>query len=602
MIAISYFWRTFKDVELPEETLAAKLAEGCSCCDSKQSPRIGRGVVSGPHEDTQTQSSEVTTHFSRPTISSVKSISMGRRATRQFRLGLLAVILVLSAATSLLTIRVLPRAWADVPFSLNAVPSTTQEGNTVSLVLSVTGAMSGTLFSFRFSVTDPVAGLAQTIKNYTTLPGQDTFQLVVAYPSPSLQGSNTLLGQYQARVDEILPTAAPGVATTSFFLSVTDSASYMRTQTIAIQAAGYNASEPASVTIQTQTTSTQVFSAPVTASSTGLVTSSWKIPRNATLDNYIVTVTGTSTTKKPADLQQVSVIRATMTVTTINSLKSSYQRTEVLRFYFQPTYPDGTIPSTGVALLTLTRPDASTVTLTATYDFIFQTFDASYQTGLNDLAGAWTISLASHGYSDAYGNIGPGVVVTNSPQLTPLPLAVNVVVTNTTVSVGQNLRLTVNVTYPDGSVLQSGNVKAYLLYSGTPAVNDSIPMVFDSNLKLWLGTYTVHSSDTGGLWSLIVKVSDSAPSPPNSGSGTRAITVLNSTGGTATFPLFYFGIITALLAFLLAAVFFLFRRRKVAHARLKIDLDAVRSEAGRIESSDFFQSVKDQVHKEKENK
>jgi hypothetical protein len=58
----------------------------------------------------------------------------------------------------------------------------------------------------------------------------------------------------------------------------------------------------------------------------------------------------------------------------------------------------------------------------------------------------------------------------------------------------------------------------------------------------------------------------------------------------------------ALLASLLVAVFLAYRRRKVTHARLKIDLDAVRSEAGRIESTDFFKSVKDQVKKEKDDR
>jgi LPXTG-motif cell wall-anchored protein len=142
-------------------------------------------------------------------------------------------------------------------------------------------------------------------------------------------------------------------------------------------------------------------------------------------------------------------------------------------------------------------------------------------------------------------------------------------------------------------------VKAYLLFSGTPAINDTVPVVFDTSLKLWIGTYTVKPADTGGLWSLVVKAADS-PTPPNTGSATRAITVQNTTGGNASFPLYFFGIIAALLALLLVAVFLLFRRRKVTHARLKIDLDAVRSEAGRIESTDFFQSVKDQVKKEKE--
>jgi hypothetical protein len=165
--------------------------------------------------------------------------------------------------------------------------------------------------------------------------------------------------------------------------------------------------------------------------------------------------------------------------------------------------------------------------------------------------------------------------------------------------VGQQLKFNATVTYPDGTVFQ-GAVKADLVYSGTPAINDTVPVVFDSSLKVWFGTYTIRPSDTGGLWSLVVKASDS-PTLPNTGSASRVITVQNNTGN-ASFPLYYFGTIAALLAALLVALFFVFKRRKVTHARLKIDLDAVRSEAGRIESTDFFKSVKDQVKKERDDK
>ena len=424
--------------------------------------------------------------------------------------------------------------------------------------------------------------------------------MVVAYPSPSLQGSNTLVGQYNAKVDELWPTAAPGVAGTSFFLTITDSSSYQRTQTVNVQASGYKVSESVTVTIRTQTTSTLVFSQAVQASGGGVVATSWRIPVNATIDNYIVTLTGTTTVKNPLDSDRISVGRAVMTVSSITSLKSVYERTETMSFSFQPTYPNGSIPSTGVALLTLARPGGGSVTLTATYDSTSQTFQASYQTSLDNQTGTWTASLGGHAYSDAYGNNGPGTIVTNNSQLTTIPLNVTVT-TNSTIAVGQQLQFSANVTYPDGTVFQPGTVKAYLLYSGTPAVNDTVPVVFDTSLKLWIGTYTVRSSDTGGLWSLVVKASDS-PTPPNTGSATRAITIQNNTGGNASFPLFYFGIIAALLALLLVAIFLAFRRRKTTHARLKIDLDAVRSEAGRIESTDFFQSVKDQVKKEKDGK
>jgi hypothetical protein len=511
------------------------------------------------------------------------------------------LLLTLVVFIPLLSIDSFPRVHADQPFTLNAVPAAAQEGSTVSLVLSAIGAVPNLQYRFRFSVTDPAGTTVQSLmENYTTAPNQDTFTMVVVYPSPSLQGSNTLVGQYNAKVDELWPTAAPGVAGSSFTLSITDSFSYQRTQTVNIQAAGYNASEPVNITIRTQTTSTLVFSALVAATSTGIVATSWKIPRNAIIDTYVVTLTGTSTVKNPADSERVSVGRAIMVISSIASFKPIYQRTDLISISFQPTYPDGTLPSTGVGLLTLASPSGGSVTLTATYDNTSQTFETSYQTSLDNQTGAWTASLGGHAYSDAYGNNGPGTIVTNTSQLTIIPLTVTVT-TNSTIAVGQQLKFDANVTYPDGTVFQLGTVKAYLLYSGTPAVNDTVPVVFDTSLRVWVGTYTIRPSDTGGLWSLIVKASDS-PTPPNTGSATRAITVQNTTGGNASFPLFYFGIIAALLAMLLVAFFLAFRRRKTTHARLKIDLDAVRSEAGRIESTDFFRSVKDQVRKEKDDK
>jgi hypothetical protein len=511
------------------------------------------------------------------------------------------IFLTLVIFVPLFGINIIPKAHADPPFSLNPVPAATSEGNTVSLVLSATGAVPNLQYRFRFSVIDPAGRTTQSLmENYTTAPNQDTFTLIVVYPGPSLPGSTTLVGQYNAKVDELWPTAAPGVAGTSFIISITDSASYQRTQTILIQASGYNASETVTATIKTQTTSTMVFSAIMAATSAGVVATSWKIPVNATIDSYVVALSGTSTLKNPSDSERVSVSRAIMIISSITSLKSVYQRTETMSFSFQPTYPDGSIPSTGVGLLTLTRPSGGSVILTATYDSMSQSFAASYQTFLDNQTGTWTASVGGHAYSDAYGNNGPGIIVSNNPQLTIIPLTVRVT-TNSTIALGQQLKFNANITYPDGTTLQPGTVKAYLLYSGTPTVNDTIPVVFDTSLKLWIGTYTIRPSDTGGLWSLVVTASDS-PSPPNTGSASRAITVQNSTGGNASFPLFYFGIIAALLALLLVVVFLAFRKRKTTHARLKIDLDAVRSEAGRIENTDFFRSVKEQVNKEKDEK
>jgi hypothetical protein len=409
------------------------------------------------------------------------------------------------------------------------------------------------------------------------------------------------LGQYVASVDLVSPIASPGIASNSFFINIVDFSERQRTQTVSVQASGYNASESVTITMRTQTTSTLVFSQTMPASSAGIVTASWKIPRNATIDTYTVIVSGTSTIKNPADTQHFFVSVATMSVAGITLIgitlqHPSYLRTESMQFSFQPIYPDMSLPSTGVGLLTLARPSGGKITLTAIYNSNAQTFNANYTSSTINETGVWTVTLGARAYSDAYGNTGPGAALSNTPQLTPAVLAI-MVTTNTNIAVGQQLKFNATVAYPDDTTLQSGTVRAFLLYLGAPSINDSVPMVFDTTLGLWVGSYTVRATDTGGLWSLTVKASDS-PIPPNTGTATRAITIQNTP--PASFPLYYFGIIAAIIAGLLIAFFLVFKRRRVTHARLKIDLEAVHSEAGRIESSEFFRSVKDQVRKEKD--
>ena len=490
-------------------------------------------------------------------------------------------------------------------YSLSAVPASTQEGNSVSLILTVSGITSttNTLYSFRFLVRDPSGTTYQSIpQNYTTYAGQTQFTILVTFPGGAFSGSDSLVGKYTATVDQLMPLAATNVATSTFYVGLTDASEYQRTQTVNVQASGYNASEPVTVSIRTYTTFIIVFSQSLQASTGGTVSASWDIPVNATIDSYVLTVTGTSTVKSPPDTQQFAVTIATVTIASIMSQKSSYQRTDTMMYSFQPKYPDGTVPSTGVGLINLMNPNRRNVTLTATYDPSTQTFNATYKTTAMNQTGAWTASLASHAFTDAFSNSGPYQRVSNSPQLTIAALSV-LVTTGTNFVLGQQAKFNASITYPDGSVLTSGSVSAYFLYSGTPVINDTIPLVFDTGLGVWVGTYTPKASDTGGLWSLIFKASDSS-NPTDTGSATRAITLQNNTtsspGSNASLPLFYFGIIAALIAGLLISIFLAFRRRKETHARLKIDLEAVRSEAGRIESQDFFKSIKDQVTKPEE--
>jgi PKD repeat protein len=700
------------------------------------------------------------------------------RATR------FAILLALAALAPVFSLGLMPRVHAVGSYSLAPVfPGYAQEGNTIALVLTVDGA-NATTYQFRFYVQDPSTKVVHSIlENYTNFPSpQYQISIIVVYPSTSFQGKNSLVGQYLTWVDQVAPVAKSTVASSSFYFILTDNIEYQRTQTVHLQASGYNASEIVTATIRQVSSPTLVYNATLRASPSGLVTASWKVPRNATVDSYIVTLTGKTTVKNPPDIQGFSILAAAMTIPVLSSSQSSYQRTQTMQFSFEPTYPDGSNATTGSANVTLTDPTGLSVYLTAIYNNAAKEFIATYKSLVGDNLGTWNATIAPNGYDDGNGNLGPNKSLTTLPQLIVATLTINATVTSY-VAVGQQLKLNATITYPDGSTLQSGSVGAYFLYSGSPVVNDTVPIVFDSGLQLWVGSYHLQSTDPGGLWSLYVKASDSTI-PANSGftskvvttqdhspvasfssSSTSALagvsisfngttsydpdgsvvswswnfddgsspgvgsttshvftaagkynvtlTVTDNSGGTGTttslititgvapvisispssatpasgqtvtltitasdqygsivavqvnwgdgttdnlggsavsdthsytltgssskpytitvtvtnnsgqtnsatstvnvqptssgggsngnlsLPLYYFGILAIAIAALLAGGFLAFRRHRVTHARLKIDLEAVKSEAGRIENQDFFQSVKDQLKKEK---
>jgi len=672
-------------------------------------------------------------------------------------------------------------------YALTPLPFISQEGYTITLILSVSGALPGTQYQFNFYVRDPSTKIWGSIaENYTTSLGETQFGIILAYPSAAFvgRGTSSLVGQYVGWVNQMKPALASNpvaVTPSGFYFILTDKTEYQRTETIGIRASGYNASETTTIIIRTQTTSTVVLNATATASSTGMVTGSWKIPRNAVLDNYVITITGKSTAKNPADAQGFAVKAASMSVSALSASKSSYERTETMKFSLTARYPDGQYANSGTALILLTGAGGNSVSLTTVYDNVAQTFNATYKTFPGNQTGTWTATLAVNGFDDGFGNAGPGTAVTTSPQLQPATLTVTIT-SKSYFAISEQIKFNATIQYPDLTNLtdQTGQAAAFLLFSGG-GHNDTITqLVYDSTLNLWVGTYTP-GTEPGGLWSLTVAGADQA-SPANSGKATKtiqlqdripasiftftsgpiltsspvsfdgtssydpdgtivgyawdfgdgstgsgatpthsysiagtysvklnvtdnsgstqvstqtvtitdrppiltltqssttatsgqaivitisasdpdgtiatttvnwgdgisdtisgppttdshtyslatgtpsatytiAVTVHDNSGSTVSatsnpinvqqiqsssnvsFPLYYFGILAALIAALLIGTFIAFRRHKVTHARLKIDLEAVKAEAGRIENQEFFQSVKDQLKKDKE--
>ncbi len=665
-------------------------------------------------------------------------------------------------------------------YAEGAIPTVAQEGSTVNLVLLVSGATPGVPYGFIFHVRDPSSKIYNSTLQ-TTTPISSDFSMSLTYPSSSLQGRNDLCCRYDSWVNQTQPVAfSQAVAATYFYILLTDKIDYQRTETVSIIASGYKPTELATVTIRTTTGIPQtVFTKTLVPTSSGMVVTGWTILKNATIDNYAVSVSGTLTSKNPSDIQGIFVGAATMSITSLSSSSPSYQRTQTMKFSFQSKYPSGEIASTGAGLITLTRPDGRNVTLTASYNGTTQTFVSQYTTSFDNQTGTWNATLAHNGYGDGYGNSGPVKSVSSLPQLAPATFAISINA-NDYFSSGQTVTFNATIRYPNGLTLSAptGRVFAFLSYSGG-GYNDSIAVAYDSALQLWKGSYTPQVYESGGLWTLTVKAWDS-PSPPNYGSGSKPVTLQDrppvasfsirnspsptgslvtfngtssydidgtiasyswnfgdgstgsgvivthsfstagtysvmltvtdnaaltnsipssvtitdrpptlsfimssnstttgkaititisasdpdgsvtaikvdwgdgtidslsgvttgdshtytlsgssskiftltvtvtdnsgssaskiatvtvqpiSSSGNVSFPLYYFGALVAVIAALLVGLFLAFRRHKVTHARLKIDLEAVKAEAGRIENQEFFQSVKDQLKKDKE--
>ncbi len=689
-----------------------------------------------------------------------------------------AVVLALSALL-VVTASLSPIAHAAETYKVQAFPFYSQEGSSITIVLTVGTANPSTSYQFDFIVQDPANANCTSTLQHTTGATETDFSIITGFPGVPFSNScapTTLVGVYRVYVNQINPVfkrnVSPGIG---FYIGLVDSLfPYERTQTVHIQATGYRSGEPAIVSIRTTTSLTLVFTNSTSASSTGVVTSAWKIPRNSTVvESYLVSVSGTLTSKSPSDAQVFYVQVAPMTIPSLTSSQSVYQRTQTLSFSFQATYPDGSSASTGAALVSLMRPDRRNITLTANYDSISQQFVAAYQTFSTNETGTWRANLVGNAYDDGNGNTGPGTALSRSVQLQPASLTVYIA-SQPSYALNQQIRFNATIQYPDGSIFQAGSVASFLAFSGG-GHNDSVVIFFDSTLQLWLGSYTPGSSEPGGLWSLSVSASDSAmpansgfaarainlqdrppvasftesattvltgvtinfngttssdpdgtvaglswdfgdgstasggivshsyatagtytakltvtdnsgsiasntvvltiqdrppsatfiPSPSNSTTGlavsfsaagttdpdgtissyswnfgdgstgtgfstthtfstpgiyTVTLTVTDNSGnpgsatstvkispaspqpgGNATVPLFYFAILVGIIAAMLAGGFVYFRRHRVAHANLKIDLEAVKSEAGRIENNEFFQSVKEQLKKDKDD-
>jgi len=194
-------------------------------------------------------------------------------------------------------------------------PEQLQQGESTKIFVNVTGGAENTVYSANVTVTDPSGTVFynETLQlTNTTNTGYGEGNLT--YPADFGAGVHTnYTGTYQIAFNETLATAG-------FTVGLTDRQEYVRryltypeqeeTGEVVIQGSGYdNETVTINITYYNKTSLTPLEGYPKKENaSNGIVTHRWKIPDNATLTTYNVTLTSDTIEKPVRDTQTFTVI------------------------------------------------------------------------------------------------------------------------------------------------------------------------------------------------------------------------------------------------------------------------------------------------------
>jgi hypothetical protein len=197
-----------------------------------------------------------------------------------------------------------------------ASPELLQEGNDVVLNVTIAGVQSGTTNHANVTVElpEPLGTSYSRVVALTASSQSTVATAMVTFPDDAFQPEGAVTnytGSYKIYFNETL-------AENDFFVGFTDSRQYHRDQTVSINATGYQPDENAEISIKNDKTGNEVYSETVTASSEGVVSSSWTVPSDALIADYNITITGDITDKPVPDSQLFSVPGYSITINTLN--------------------------------------------------------------------------------------------------------------------------------------------------------------------------------------------------------------------------------------------------------------------------------------------
>ena len=197
-------------------------------------------------------------------------------------------------------------------------PALLQEGSDVILNVKVTGIQSGVANRANVTVELP-APLSTSYSRIIELASSSTGAVAtgqVTFPSDTFQPEGSLTtyaGSYHVYFNK-----TEQLAESQFFLGFTESSEYHRGQSVLIRAIGHQPDENATLSIKYEKTSVIVYSETMTASSEGVIDSSWTVPSDALTGDYNITITPDNTAKLVSDSQLFTVPGYPVDIRTLN--------------------------------------------------------------------------------------------------------------------------------------------------------------------------------------------------------------------------------------------------------------------------------------------
>ncbi len=159
-------------------------------------------------------------------------------------------------------------------YAITAIPSSIQEGSSLTLTVSISGATSGLSYSANVALVlpSPLGTTYSKIVSLGTVNQKGTASAKVTFPDSSFNPTGLVAdysGTYTAYFNQ-----SQNLAQTTFSVNFIDSTSYHRGQTVVVHATGYQPNQAATLTVIGAVGST-IGTASVTASPGGLISTSW---------------------------------------------------------------------------------------------------------------------------------------------------------------------------------------------------------------------------------------------------------------------------------------------------------------------------------------